>query len=84
MTWAVVITSEAATRTVATPSGSARVFVLTGELDGTTALLGGAPLQTVADGTVPTLTGEEVDGAVEVPPASVVFVVDDAACNACG
>ncbi|MFN8036773.1 MAG: hypothetical protein U0V73_12635 [Acidimicrobiia bacterium] len=84
VTYAVVNSSATETRTVATRSGTARVYRLSGErLDGNTISLNGTELRAERDGTLPDLTGRPVSGAIEVAPASVAFVVDDAGSTAC-
>lgn len=85
VTYAVVNSSTDQERTVTTASGEATVHLLTGEsLDASTILLNGDELAAAEDGTVPDLVGEEVTGAVRVPPASVAFVVDRADGSPCG
>jgi len=79
LTYAVVNSSESEPRTVATASGEASVYLLSSDdLDGTGASLNGDELEVAADGTLPELVGRPATGAIEVPPASVAFVVDPA------
>lgn len=79
VTYAVVNSSASETRTVATRSGEATAYVLSADdLDGTSASLNGDELAVRADGTLPELAGRGASGAIEVPPASVAFVVDTA------
>ena len=76
-TYAVVNSSATATRTATTASGKATVYLLTGEnLDGMGASLNGDVLEVAADGALPELAGRQSSGAIEVPPASVAFVID--------
>lgn len=78
--FAVVNTSTETARTVAAPSGEATAYVLSSDdLDGDTVALNGKVLEAGADGKLPKLAGKKVSGAVEVPPASVAFVVVDGA-----
>lgn len=78
--YAVVNASTDQTRTVATRSGTAEVYLLTGDdLDGTVIRLNGTELVANDDGTLPDMDAEQVDGLIEVLPASVAFVVDSAA-----
>lgn len=84
VTYAVVNSSATKPRTVATSSGNATVYLLTGELDGTTAALNGTTLTAAEDGTPPGLDGKIADGAVTVPPASVAFVVEPTDAPSCG
>ncbi|HWJ64465.1 MAG TPA: hypothetical protein VNS19_21010 [Acidimicrobiales bacterium] len=74
--YAVVNASPDQSRTVATESGTADVYLLTGDLDGNSVALNGTELVAGDDGTLPDLDAERVDGAVEIPPASVAYVVD--------
>ena len=75
VTYAVVNTSETDAAEVAV-DGAAEAFVLhADDLDGTTIDLNGEELTAAEDGTVPDLAGAPVEGSVEVPPASVAFVV---------
>lgn len=77
MAYAVVNSSETATRTVSTPSGKATVYQLTSDsLDSTQASLNGTLLEASADGTLPKMSGRDASGAIEIPPATVAFVVD--------
>lgn len=77
VTYAVVNTSPSDTRTVATRSGKATLYQLSStSLDAETAELNGTTLRAAADGTVPKLRGKAVTGSIEVPPASVAFVVE--------
>lgn len=79
-TYAVVNASTDQTRTVATASRTAEVYRLTsGDLDSATVQLNGDELVADDDGTLPDMKAEQVDGTVEVPPASVAFVVDPVA-----
>jgi hypothetical protein len=76
-TYAVVNASTDQTRKVATAGGTTEVYLLTGEsLDGSSIRLNGRELKADDDGTVPALEPERVDGTIDVPPASVAFVVD--------
>lgn len=80
--YAVVNASKDKATTVATRSGRATVYLLTGpKLDGTEIRLGGKVLEAAADGKLPKLDGKSVEGAVEVPPASVAFVVEPASAG---
>jgi len=84
VTYAVVNSSPDEPRTVATPSGRATVYALTGEaLDSGTISLNGSVLEASADGTLPDLRGRAATGAVTVPAASVAFVVDTTGAPAC-
>jgi hypothetical protein len=85
VTYAVVNASTDQSRTVATGAGSGEVYLLTGDsLDGATARLNGTELAANDDGTLPPLDAHAVEGAVEIPPASVAFVVDPGAgADAC-
>jgi hypothetical protein len=80
----VVNASAEQRRTVATRSGAAEVYLLTGDLDATAIALNGTTLVAHDDGTLPDLEPERVDGAVEIPPASIAYIVDpkagDRAC----
>jgi hypothetical protein len=82
--YAVVNASAEQRRTVATRSGAAEVYLLTGDLDATAIALNGTTLVAHDDGTLPDLEPERVDGAVEIPPASIAYIVDpkagDRAC----
>lgn len=83
-TYAVVNSSETQTRTVATPSGEATVYLLTAEdLTGSTIELNGEVLEAGGDGTLPDLDGRPATGAVDVPAAGVAFVVDGGDTPAC-
>ena len=83
-THAVVNSSETGTRTVATPSGGATVYLLTADdLAGSTIELNGEVLEADDDGTLPDLDGRSVSGAVELPPASVAFIVGEGDTPAC-
>jgi hypothetical protein len=79
----VVNSSPSESRTVATGTGEATVYQLTGDLDSAEISLNGTPLMADEDGTLPDLTGEAVDGTIEVPPASVAFVVEPTDVAAC-
>lgn len=75
--YAVINASTDQTRTVATRSGTAEVYLLTSDdLDDMAIALNGVGLVANDDGTLPDLGAERVDGPIEVPPASVAFVVD--------
>lgn len=77
VTYAVVNASPSDARTVATRSGKATVYLLTGEsLDGGTISLNGTALTAADDGTVPRIKGKAAAGSIGVPPASVAFVVE--------
>ena len=84
-TYVVVSASTTATRTVATGDGPVTSYQLTGEsMDAPTAMLNGEVLAAAEDGTMPDLDGDQVDGAVSIPPASVTYLVDptpNAACS---
>jgi hypothetical protein len=83
-TYAVVNSSEVESRSVATGSGGATVYLLTADdLTGTDVELNGGVLEAEEDGTLPSLDGRAANGALEVPPASVAFVVDEAETAAC-
>lgn len=75
ITYAVVNSSATQTRTVATAGATATVYRLTGDLDSSEISLNGALLAANEDGTLPPLEGETVEVPIEVPAASVVFVV---------
>lgn len=84
VTYVIVNASTTETRSVATASGDATVYRLTGEdLDSTDIRLNGELLEANADGTLPELDGEATSGAIEVPPASVVFVVEPTDAEPC-
>jgi hypothetical protein len=84
VTYAVVNSSATEGRTVATSSGGATVYLLTGEsLEGETISLNGTVLVAAEDGTLPPIEGEVTTGAVTVPPASVAFVVEPTDAPAC-
>lgn len=83
VTYAVVNPSPTETRTVATGSGAATVYRLTGDLDGTEANLNGKALTAAENGTVPEMSGEKVTGSIEIAPASVAFVVEPTTSKAC-
>ncbi len=77
MTYAVVNSSETEARSVATPSGEATLYLLTSDsLDSSSASLNGEVLEVESDGTLPEMAGRAVDGSIEIPPATVAFVVD--------
>lgn len=77
ITYAVVNSSATEIRTVSTRSGEATVYQLgSDDLDAHTVQLNGAVLQEAEDGTLPDMPGQEASGAIELPPASVTFVVD--------
>lgn len=81
-TFAVINASADQTRTVAVASGTAEVYALTSDdLDGTTIQLNGTELVADDEGTLPAMEGEAVNGAIEVSPASVAFVVDPEAAG---
>jgi hypothetical protein len=83
-TYAVVNSSATEARTVATPSGEATVYLLTADdLAGSTVELNGEVLEAGEDGTLPALDGRTASGAVEVPAASVAFIVDEGESPAC-
>ena len=46
-------------------------------------MLNGTVLEAAEDGTLPTMDGEDVDGAVTIPPASVTYLVDSSPNPAC-
>lgn len=82
--YAVVNSSATEARTVATTSGKAKVYTLSSDdLDGTEISLNGEVLTVGDDGKVPTLAAKDASGAIEVPPASVSFVVDPEASGPC-
>lgn len=84
VTYAVVNSSETETRTVATGSGSAEVYLLTSDsLDSGSISLNGTVLAAADDGTLPPMEAEKATGSVEVPPASVAFVVEPTDVRAC-
>lgn len=84
VTYAVVNSSATGTRRVATRSGEATVYRLTADaLDSGDVSLNGTKLVAHDDGTLPRLAGDSAEGAVEVPPASVVFVVEPSDVDAC-
>ena len=83
-TYVVVNASTTDTRTVATGNDPVTTYQLTGEsLDSPTAMLNGEVLAAAEDGTLPALDGDEVDGAVTIPPASVTYIVDPTTNPAC-
>jgi hypothetical protein len=80
VTYAVINASTDQHRTIATPSGTAEVYLLsTDDLDGMTIRLNGAELNANDDGTLPDLVPRSISGNIDLPPASVAFVVDSAA-----
>ena len=84
VTYAIVNSSRDTSRTVATSSGEATVYLLTGDsLDGTSISLNGTPLEANEDGTPPAIKGKSVSGAITIPPASVAFVVERSS-SGCG
>lgn len=84
-TYAVLNTSADGTASVTAPSTHTEVYQLTGEsLDSPDVQLNGGTLRATDDGNLPTITGRPVTGAVELPPASVTFVVDPKPVAACG
>ena len=84
VTHVVVNSSTTATRTVATGSGEADVYLLTSDsLDSASIALNGTVLAAAADGTLPPTKAKRLGGAVEIPPASVAFVVDRSRVAAC-
>ena len=84
VTYAVVNSSETEARTVATGSGSAEVYLLTSDsLDSGSISLNGTVLAAADDGTLPPMEAEKATGSVEVPPASVAFVVEPTDVRAC-
>lgn len=84
VTYAVVNSSRTEHRSVATRSGAPTLYQLTGDrLDGHTISLNGNVLTAGPDGTLPELSGRSVSGEIDVPPASVAFVVDAADNPAC-
>ena len=75
---------EAVSGTVATGSGEADVYLLTSDsLDSASIALNGTVLAAAADGTLPPTKAKRLGGAVEIPPASVAFVVDRSRVAAC-
>jgi hypothetical protein len=77
VTYAVLNRSVDEARTAATGSGSATVYQLTGEsLDASEVALNGEILAAAEDGTLPDLVGKAADGAIDLPPASVTFIVE--------
>jgi hypothetical protein len=79
VSYAIVNSSETDERVVTTRSGECQMFLLTAEsLDSSTVSLNGVPLTTAADGTLPSLNAATVRGTVNVPPASIAFVVEPA------
>jgi hypothetical protein len=83
ITYAVVNSSTTQARSVAPASGVATVYRLTGELDSSEVSLNGAVLAVNDDGTSPPLEGETVEGPIEVPPASVAYVVAPTDLDTC-
>ncbi len=84
-TYVVVNASTTERRTVAVGGSPVTIYQLTAEsLDSPTVMLNGEVLHTADDGTLPTFDGEEVDGAVTIPPASVTYIVDPTSVPACG
>jgi hypothetical protein len=60
------------------------VYLLTADdLAGSTVELNGEVLEAGEDGTLPDLDGRTASGAVEVPAASVAFIVDEGESPAC-
>ncbi len=83
VTYAVVNPSTKALR-LTTASGSASVYQLGAPtLDSPTVTLNGAELQAGADGTLPALDGKAVQGAIEIAPTSVTYIVDAGAGGPC-
>lgn len=81
--YVVINASADQTRTFATTSGTAEMYLLTGDdLDSDTVRLNGTELVAHDDGTLPDLEPDPIDGPVEIPPASVAYVVDPSA-SAC-
>lgn len=76
VTYAVLNSSSSESRTVTTGSGEATVYLLSGDIDGKQASLNGAELSVGDDGELPEIKGRNTSGAIEVPAASVAFVVD--------
>ena len=82
--YAVINASADQSRTVTTRSGSADVYLLTGDLDDASVALNGTDLVAHDDGTLPELDPEKFDGPVKIPPASVAYILDsDAETPAC-
>ena len=80
--WSDASTTEG--RTVATGRSPVTIYQLTAEsLDAPTVMLNGEVLNAADDGTLPELDGDEVDGAVTIPPASVTYIVDPTPEPAC-
>lgn len=77
VTYAVINSSTDASRTVATSSGEATVYLLTGDsLESKSISLNGTPLEANEDGTPPAVKGKPASGVITIPPASVAFVVE--------
>lgn len=75
--YAVINTSTDQTRTVTTSSGAAEVYLLTSEdLDSTAIQLNGVQLTANDDGTLPDLKPERTDEPIEIPAASVAYIID--------
>ncbi|MBS1836100.1 MAG: hypothetical protein JST64_00225 [Actinobacteria bacterium] len=84
VTYAVINSSTTTTRTVATKTGAAAAYVLTSDsLDSGSIALNGSVLTAADDGTLPDIKARMVTGTVDVPPASVAFVVERADNRAC-
>lgn len=76
-TYVVVNTSTTETRTVETGNGPVTAYQLTADsLDSRSTMLNGVVLEVAEDGTLPAIEGNEVDGPVTIPPASVTYLVD--------
>ena len=83
-TYVVVNTSTTESRTVSTGSSPVETYQLTAEsLDSPTVMLNGEVLTAADDGTLPDLKGDQVDGAITIPPASVTYIVDPTPAPAC-
>lgn len=84
VTYAVINSSTTTTRTVATKTGAAAAYVLTSDsLDSGSIALNNSVLTAADDGTLPDIKARTVTGSVDVPPASVAFVVERADNRAC-
>ncbi len=84
VTYAVVNTSTKDSRKVETKTGSATVYQLSApSLDSGTVALNGKELQANSDGTLPKLDGHAAKGAVDVPPASVAYIVEKVSDGPC-
>ena len=83
-TYAVLNLSADKTRTVSVANGKATSYTLSApSLTSDEVDLNGTPLKANADGSLPSLKGQSVNGSIVLPPASVTFVVDPTTVAAC-